>query len=79
MQSSPLDNIEHNYVHSIKITPAADRRGISCIYYVIILVPPYGSGKINTLICDGLALWNVITFNKLTANAIHMQEIVQLL
>ena len=49
MQSSLLDNNEHNYANSIKITPAADRRGKTCMYYVIILVTPYGSGKINSL------------------------------
>ena len=43
IQSSPLDNIEHNYANSIKITPAADRRDKTRMYYVIILVPPYGS------------------------------------
>ena len=47
-------NIEQN-ANSIKFTPAADSRAKPYKYYVIILVPLYGSGKINTLIGDGLA------------------------
>ena len=55
MQSLPLANIEQN-ANSIKLTPAVDSRGNPCKYYVIILVLPYGSRKINSFICDGSVL-----------------------